>query len=487
MYVVTPKQMKTLESTADQNGTTYEQLMMYAGRELARFIVKRSKNKSKVLFLCGNGNNAGDCFVASNFLGGREVCIAMLCGEPKTELSAKMFATHKSTSKVLYDMESIKQAYQRCDIICDGVFGTGFHGELPKDISDLTKLHTKAIKIAVDIPSGVNCLTGEVSEGTLKADYTLTFGYPKLGATLLPAKSYCGETSVAKIGITHEHVLKGIENPIQILDSKRITLPKRLETGHKGTFGRLLHVTGSKNMLGACIMASKSALRSGVGLLTICTEDHSTLPLAMPEPIYINRDFESISNSLKRSNAVLIGCGLGTDENAVELFKYVVNSAECPLIIDADGINILANCIDIIGNKNVTLTPHLLEFSRLSGLSMEDIQKDRIALAIDFAKTHNCTLVLKGSDYTTITDGKTTYLLICPNSGMGKGGSGDVLSGMVSSFIAQGIEPLEACKLAVYVHSQAGLQCAEKLGEYSMLPTDVISEIPQVLKGLTQV
>jgi NAD(P)H-hydrate epimerase len=118
---------------------------------------------------------------------------------------------------------------------------------------------------------------------------------------------------------------------------------------------------------------------------------------------------------------------------------------------------------------------------------MEDIQKDRIALAIDFAKTHNCTLVLKGSDYTTITDGKTTYLLICPNSGMGKGGSGDVLSGMVSSFIAQGIEPLEACKLAVYVHSQAGLQCAEKLGEYSMLPTDVISEIPQVLKGLTQV
>ena len=230
-------------------------------------------------------------------------------------------------------------------------------------------------------------------------------------------------------------------------------------------------------------MASKSALRCGVGLLTICTENYDLLPISMPEPIYLNRNFDDISKELQKSTGVLIGCGLGTCEKSVELFKYVVNNAECPLIIDADGINILSNCIDIIKNKQVILTPHPLEMARLTKLSINEVQSNRLDVATKFAKQYNCVVILKGAN-TIVTDGKHTFIDTVANSGMSKGGSGDVLAGIVSSFVAQGVPLIDACKLSVYIHSQSGLNCAKKLSVYSMLPTDVINEIPNVIKSI---
>lgn len=490
MKIVTPKQMKILEATADSNGTSYEQLMLNAGNILARRIKKHFKpyQDTKVVFLCGNGNNSGDCFVSAKYLSdtyNNDITIAMLCGEPKTELSKKTFneVPKKAKLKITYDLQSIKDAISTSDIVCDGIFGTGFHGELPQSIQKVLSTPTDAYIIAVDIPSGIDCYTGNVSSGTLRADETLTFAFKKLGMISEEAIDYCGEIKVADIGITEEHYKSCIENSIQLLDSSNIRLPYRSNYGHKGTFGRLLHITGSKNMVGACIMASKSALRCGVGLLTICTESHDLLPLAMPEPIYINQDFDKVSKELKKSTGILIGCGLGTSEKSVELFKYVVQNAECPLIIDADGINILSNCIDIIKNKQVILTPHPLEMARLTKTSVNEVQSNRLEVALNFAKEYSCIVILKGAN-TVITDGTQIFIDTVANSGMSKGGSGDVLAGIVSSFVAQGLNLLEACKLSVYIHSQSGLNCADRLSTYSMLPTDVIEEIPNVIKHI---
>lgn len=486
MNLVTPNQMKLLEATADMNGISYERLMLNAGGILADTIREHSSNDDKILFLCGNGNNAGDCFVASTILSDSfdSIKIAMLCGEPKTQLSKKMFQSIPKNVSILYDFENIQKSFKDSTIICDGIFGTGFHGELPENVQEVLKIHTDALKIAVDIPSGINCKTGEVSNGTMVADITLTFAYQKLGMMLYPAKNYCGNIIVADIGITEEHYQECIETPIEILSHDNVKLPNRVETGHKGTFGRLLHVTGSKNMLGACIMASKSSLRCGVGLLVICTEDNSLLPLSMPEPIYIPRNYSDISKELKRASAILIGCGLGTNDQSIGIFNHVIKNATSPIIIDADGINILSQRIDIIKNKKVILTPHPMEFSRLTRLSLEEIQSNRLEIAVNFAKKYQCTLILKGSGDTIITDGNSATICNVANSGMGKGGSGDVLAGIISSFVAQGLSPIEACKLGVYIHSQSGLNCAKKFGKFSMLPSDVIQEIPNVLKTL---
>lgn len=481
--VVTPKQMKLLEATADRSGTSYEDLMLNAGERLANTI----EDSSKILFLCGNGNNAGDCFVASRILSEgacKDVTIGMLCGEPKTELSKKMFSLIPKSVRILYDLEDIKHAFKYSNVVCDGIFGTGFHGEIPESIQDLLSNETNAFKVAVDIPSGIDCKTGEVSNGTMSADVTLTFAYEKLGMVLYPADKYCGKVVVADIGITEEHYRECISTPIEVLSKDNVQLPKRIEKGHKGTFGRLLHVTGSRNMLGACIMASKSALRCGIGLLTICTESSDILPLAMCEPIYIPRNYDDISKELKRTQAILIGCGLGTGNQSVGTFNHVVKNAQSPIVIDADAINILSKNMNVIKDKDVVLTPHVAEFSRLTGKSVEEIQRNRLAISLEFAKKYRCTLILKGSGDTIITDGKSAYICNVANSGMGKGGSGDVLAGMISSFIAQGLSLIDACKLAVYVHSQAGLNCAKRLGKYSMLPTDVIEEIPNVIKSL---
>lgn len=487
MKIVTPKQMKLLEATADHNGISYEQLMLNAGNILADKISKKTTSSDRILFLCGNGNNAGDCFVASKILLEKysysRITIALLCGLPKTELSKKMFNTIHNSISIISDYNDIKSNMQDATLICDGIFGTGFHGEISNDIQDILKTPHNAYVLAVDIPSGVDCTSGKVSTGTLKANETLTFAFKKLGMIFKDAKSFCGNISIADIGITYEHYISCIENSIEMLDLSNIELPRRSDYGHKGSFGRLLHVTGSKNMVGACIMASKSALRCGVGLLTICTENHDLLPMSMPEPIYLNRNVDDISKELQKSTGVLIGCGLGTCEKSVELFKYVVNNAECPLIIDADGINILSNCIDIIKNKQVILTPHPLEMARLTNLSINEVQSNRLDVATKFAKQYNCVVILKGAN-TIVTDGKHTFIDTVANSGMSKGGSGDVLAGIVSSFVAQGVPLIDACKLSVYIHSQSSLNCAKKLSVYSMLPTDVINEIPNVIKSI---
>lgn len=498
---VTPEQMKILEMESDRAGVSYEMLMENAGNALADFIndvlcqiKKKSPKVSRVIFLCGNGNNAGDCFVAARYLWelyGISSMLFMLCGEPETEL-AKLNFQRMPGIPVIYDEEEMLRILKedRC-IKADGVFGTGFHGELPSNVKKILEACGN-IEIAVDVPSGGNCKTGVVAEGTMPADVTLTFGAIKFGMTQYPLRKLCGEISVADINIP-ENVYKLVDYPIEIIDGEKIKLPKRNPNSHKGNFGRLLTVCGSKAMPGAALLSACAAARSGIGLLEICAPQEYVphyavrlpeaiyLPLAASDNGYQKGSYEKIIKSAQKANTVLIGCGLGIGEQITVLIKKLLTNINCPIILDADGINGITDCINIIKEvkQEIILTPHPAEMARLCGISTAEVQADRLECAKKFAQEYGCTVVLKGAG-TIAAYPDRAYVCLSGNPGMSTAGSGDVLSGIISSLKAQGI-PAE---VGVYIHGIAGDAAAEKNSIHGMIAGDIIASLSEILKEM---
>lgn len=506
--IVTPEQMKMLEAESDKAGVSYEDLMENAGTALAFNLKKiingfendeRFHKKPDIIFLCGNGNNAGDCFVAARYLRKMSIHskIFLLCGEPKTEL-AKLNFDRMTDIPVIRDEEEMISILNNniIDIKADGIFGTGFHGELPENIRRILA-QCKGITVAVDVPSGGNCKTGAVADGTLKAWVTVTFGARKLGMTQYPLRSFCGDISTAGIAIP-DKVYSLIDYPVELIDHNNVkkSIPERKPDSHKGNFGRMLSICSSLNMPGASIMSSQAALRCGVGLLTVCTPKEYLPHFAakIPEAVYLPLEtgtnetygtdsLEKIMKASEKATSVLIGCGLGVSSDSKKLVKELLLNLECQIILDADGINCITDSIDIIRQtkKKIILTPHPAEMARLCGVSTAEIQSDRFGYARSFAQQNNCIVVLKGAG-TIIASPDKAYVNMNGNPGMSRGGSGDVLSGMIASFAAQGIE--NPAVSAVFVHGMAGDMAAKKYSVQSMLPTDMINELGEVFKAI---
>ncbi len=501
---VTPKQMKMLEEESDKAGVSYEKLMENAGIALAlnlklmvRTVEERdiATRQSEVIFLCGNGNNAGDCFVAARFLKKMKINskIFLLCGEPKTELAKLNFERMNDIPVIRDEQEMLENLkYSLIDIKVDGVFGTGFHGELPENVKSIFS-KCNGLVFAADIPSGGNSKTGAIAEGTMKANLTLAFGCQKIGMAQYPLKEYCGNIKACNIEIP-ESVYELIDYSMTLIDDDfvKASIPNRKNDSHKGDFGRLLNVCGSMNMPGAAIMSACSATRCGVGLLTVCAPKEyvphfaSKLPEAMflplevsPNGIYLEDSYNGIMRLSSKATTVLIGCGLGVDDESRNLVKKLLLNLNCPIILDADGINCISDSIDIIRQtkSEIILTPHPAEMARLCGVSTVEIQSDRLEYAKTFAKEYNCTVVLKGAG-TIIANPKEAFVSLTGNSGMSKGGSGDVLSGIIASLVAQGINPA----VGVYIHGKAGDNAAQKYSMQSMLPTDMIDELGRIFK-----
>ena len=504
MRIVTPEQMKKLEALADKNGISYSMLMENAGKCLADEIQKISEerhNQKNILFLCGSGNNAGDCFVAGRHLlkDGWKVKFAMLCGEPSGNIAADAYVAAKGIKSV-YNAEEIKKLVKNAAVIADGVFGTGFHGELSRGVAEIFDMPCSAVRIAVDVPSGGSCLTGLTSEGTFKADYTITFAYKKFGVEQYPLKSFCGKIIVCDIGIPDEYCNE-LECNIQAVTEEMVfgMLPKRKPDSHKGTYGRLLCVTGSIGMPGAAILSGRAALRCGVGLVGICAPKKNicAMAAAMPEAVYLplavdengfykSTNAERILKESRKANAMLIGCGLGVNENTKALVRELIKNSDCPVILDADGINCIIDCIDIIkeARSDIVLTPHPAEMARLIGKRAFEVQADRLNTALKFTEEYNAVRVLKGAGTITVCGKSEVYVNPTGNSGMSKGGSGDVLSGMLAAFAAQGISLRHSAMLTVFIHGMAGDRAARKLSMQSMLPSDLINELPPLFSEI---
>lgn len=562
MQIVTPEQMKRIELRSEEMGVSRAELMKNAGKALAELIdeycreaVSGQPEDKSVVFLAGSGNNGGDCFAAASRLvyRGYRVTVINFCGKPQTELASAAFERlpgERITIITAYRSESVKAAIEaaeldymtlsrendlsvltgkkeltplekimleekkraddiydalkNADVIADGVFGTGFHGQLDTELASFLSAECSAYKIAVDVPSGGNCMTGEISEGSFSADETLALGAIKTGMTQYPLKSLCGKISVADIGIPSDaYNIFSEERSFTLLDKDELAGFPRMRDpdSHKGSFGRVLCITGSSSMRGAAALSALGALKSGAGLVCVAScekcidavsvlaPEATFLPLECDDYGYILFDCNKrmLETELAKADAVLIGCGMGVTPDTAELVRFVAKNANCPIIIDADGINCMASDIDILLKKktDLILTPHPGEMAGLCGCTAGEINRARFSSAAGFAEKYGVTVVLKGAG-TVIAGAHDTSVNQTGNPGMSKGGSGDVLAGMIASFAAQGYDVYDAARFAVYVHGLAGDIAAEKFGHEAMLPRDIIGALSDSFRILSE-
>lgn len=510
MYVVTSKQMYGAECNAVKRGMSFPQLMENAGEACANIIRKHfeiNKQKlKKIAILCGKGKNGGDGFVIARLLRetGCDVSVILVCGEPQARDAIDNFSLIEAAGVDVLrfdkNISDLLPVLRNADIIVDAIFGTGFSGVLDYNITQLanTVNSLSGKKVAIDVPSGSNCDTAVVAGAVFKADLTIAISAYKPIHILKPDCKYCGKTVIADIGITDDD-FKNLDSVVCLTynanDIKNM-LPKRRSVSNKGTYGHALCICGSMKMVGAAKLAVGGALRSGAGLVTAAFPQ-SIYPALAPcftEPLLlpIEANFEgtfavaasgSAFEASKKATAALIGCGIGINKDTAKMFNTLIKELKIPTVVDADGINILSNNIDILKEVSVplVLTPHPGEMSRLCQKSINEIVADPIATAFNFAVEHKLVIALKTAN-TVVCDGNSRRIYINPtgNAGLAKGGSGDLLAGMIVSFLAQGMAPFEATVAAVYLHGLAADAVAEISSKRGMLPTDVMNYLPKL-------
>lgn len=502
-FVVSNSEMKTAEENAVKGGVSLLQLMLNAGAICAETLEKHTDVKGKLfVIICGRGNNGGDGYVIAHKLRsfGAETAVIQMFGQPNSPCAMECYSFYKDTVSVLSLSENQEQAKNlllNAFCIIDCVFGTGYHGDLPHDaynLFDFINNEVHGVKVAVDIPSGVNSNTGEISPNAFKPHITLALGAIKQGMLNTRSYDFLGEVLLMDIGIGEECFTRFTARFIDetILD----IFPKRNKSDHKGTFGKLLNVAGSMDFSGAAVLSTKAALRTGAGLVTLAAPaelvkqltgkliENTFISLPQDRNGYISADAPNIVGShLSSVTAVSAGCGLGDGENTRMMIEYLIKNTNCPIILDADGINSIKNHIHLLkdNDKRLILSPHPKEFSRLCGKSVEEIQNNRIDSVIEFAIEHGVFLLLKGNNTVIATPYGDCWINITGNPALAKGGSGDVLTGIIGSLLAQGLKPVEAAKLGAYLHGLSADMLSEKMSMTGILPTDIIENLPYII------
>ena len=481
MDVLTKDLIRFSEENAVHSGAfSFLELMKIAGDTATEIILKNYDvlNK-KIAVVCGNGNNGGDGFVIAKNLQnkGAKVILLLPMGEPMTD-SAKHYYSLLSSIEIKPDLDD------DYDIIIDAIFGIGLSRPLDeKMINLIQKINaSNAVKIAVDIPSGIECDTGKILGACFKADLTVTFIAHKPCFMLPPATDFTGKVVVADIGVKPcGFKYKTIEAPI---------LPKRSPNSHKGTYGTAVMFCGSFGMAGAAILSARACIRSGVGIAkcVVPKSIYSILTTAVPEAVCViakqtqKGTFKgniNLENALNKVTAVLFGCGIGNNRQTQKLLKRLFKTAKIPLVLDADGINALVSNINVLKKTNapIIITPHPAEMSRLVGKTVEQIEENRVEIATAFAREYNCYVVLKGANTILATPDGQVFFNLGGNAGMSTGGSGDVLAGMIVSYLAQKMPITDAIKAAVYLHSATADKIAKIRGEASLMPSDIIEAL----------
>jgi len=504
--LVTAMQMKALEQKAiEEYGIDSMLLMENAARSFCDILEREtgSVKQRKILVCCGPGNNGGDGFAIGRHLHNRGALVTIGMGCEASQL--------KGDARKNYDIVThmglavaIPQAIagQEFDIGIDAIFGTGFHGEPQGVYAELIScLQRQADYIAaVDMPSGTSADSGQVAMCSVEAQLTVTFGLAKVGQFLYPAKEQVGKLYVTDISLPAE-LINSYPAKFHTMDQELASfLPEREENTHKGSFGKVLILGGSLGMSGACAMAAEAVLRCGAGMVTAAVpsaiqnvmatmlREMMTLPLPMGDEGLSKQATAMVTDKLQKQDVLLAGCGLGREMGTRDVFLSVVEACSKPMVIDADGINYLQGHIHIIQNKAQTpiLTPHLMEFSGLSGYSLSEVLANRLSIAVNFATKHQIILVLKSADTIVAHPNGHAYVCSRSNSGMATAGSGDVLSGIIASLLAQGMTPGHAANLGVYIHSQAGWLARENLGAHGMLASDMIAQLSATMMWLTE-
>ncbi len=517
MRLVTANEMKKIDSTAiNEFGIHGVVLMENAGRSVVVKCMEKLglEYKSKrVIVFAGKGNNGGDGLVIARHLinKGIEVKVFLLCrpSELKGDAEINFNILKKMHGKIFAvteekDLHRVDIAMMYADLIVDAIYGTGFKGIAKGIIGEILEMisNFKRTVISVDLPSGLEADTGKINGPCIKADYTLTFGLPKIGLFLEPGASYCGELEVVDISIPSS-LLMNPELKKRLITKRWCSeiIPKRKNDTHKGDYGHILVVGGSSGMTGAITLACQGALRTGAGLVTAGVPrslneifeqkmtEAMTKPLPETESLTIGREaVEQVLEFSKKVSVLVIGPGMSVNASGIHFVKTLLPKLKVPVVLDADGLNNLAHILeedaDFIKNLKapIVLTPHPGEMARLTGLTIKEIQENRLQTAVEYASIWGKIVVLKGTKTIIASPDGSIYLNATGNPGMSTGGSGDVLTGIISSLIAQGLDISTASAVGVFLHGAAGDKAENEKGEYGMTAGDIIKYLPQTLK-----
>ncbi len=513
MRVLTVENVKKVEAVANESGISYLQLMENAGSYCARIIRKtfEKTNKRNVLIVCGKGKNGGDGFVIARKLheNNYNVTVMMTMGLPSDDISSQMLSRVRALNipVVYYDNNGTTDNFlDDAQIIVDCIFGIGFHGESDANTQSLfSKINSSsATVISIDIPSGLEGDSGKINGVAIVADITIAILTLKPVHVLKPSLGNCGKVVLAPIGIP-DRCFEKVKTSLFTVNTEEVKqfFTIRDSISHKGTFGTVLVIGGSYEMPNAVYFASQSAVNCGAGLVKVAfpavmysaiapkTYEQTFVPLESNKSGRISQSsLKRIERELGKCTCVLIGCGMGNDEDTKAVTKFVIENSEVPVIIDADGINCLKDNIDIIDNAKapVILTPHPKEMSRIADVTVEEIQENRGAVVKAFTKAHKCILVLKGaSTLVGSTVYEDMYVNSSGNPGMATGGSGDVLSGIIASFVAQGVDAFKSAVAGVYIHGMAGDDVTEKYSMMGNTPSLILKELPTTLGKIEKV
>jgi len=512
LYAVSAKEMREIEGKCiNEYGISGLELMERASIKVLESIKGNLGDirKGKFLLFVGKGNNGGDTLAVCRHLINEGVCprVFLICKEEEIKgdalINLNLLKDMGQEMNLLGDKninKTLEKSLNWCTFIVDGILGTGFRGELTADFSQIIcKINAiNKTVLSIDIPSGLNASTGIIPSVCIKASITVTFAFPKLGLIIHPGCQYTGVLEVADIGIPTE-CTKEFNLKISLIDEYMVQklIPKRESDSNKGNYGRVLIVTGSAGMTGSGCLCALSALLSGAGLVYVAVPEElaQIYSLKLTEPIIVKvpsiheamalRGLETLTLTAKNKDVVVLGPGIGRSFTTGRLIEEFVKVCEKPMVIDADGLNLLGD-LKVFKNAKapVIITPHPGEMARIYGITVDEVQNNRIEVATKFAKEYNVIVVLKGSrTIVAFPDGRV-YINPTGNAGMATAGTGDVLAGLIGGLLGQGLEPIQACIAGVYLHGATGDMVAAKKGQHGVIAGDIAEALPYCIKNL---
>jgi NAD(P)H-hydrate epimerase len=491
--------MRALDRWTIEHGTPGPVLMERAGAGAARVLRERlRRRRGPALVVAGRGNNGGDGFVVARHLRRAripvEVWLAARPGEVRGDAAAMLAAWRGAVNELTEapHVEALRGRLARAAVVVDALFGTGLNAP----VTGLAAAVIEAMNacgapvVAIDVASGLSADTGLPLGTAVRATVTATFGFPKVGQVIHPGVEHTGLLAVVDIGIPPAAVA-AVAPRTRVLEAEEVglLLPPRPRDAHKGVFGHALVIAGSPGKTGAALLAAEAAVRAGAGLTTLAVppelqvvcEGHvrEVMTAALPD------DTDGLGELLAVPSAVVCGPGLGQGGRARALVAHVVRRCRMPLVLDADGLNLVARTHLLRARPAPTIvTPHPGEMARLLGTDAAHVQADRLGAARRLAGAEGVVAVLKGARTIVATpDGAAA---ICPtgNPGMASGGTGDVLAGVIGALLAQGLAPVDAATLGAFAHGAAGDAVASRRGEVGLIARDIIAELPPTLARL---
>ncbi len=518
--VVTVAEMQALEAASEAAGVSTDTLMENAGLACARRVRQRMGGAAgrRVVVLVGPGNNGADGLVLARHLSrwGADVCCYVVRGRPTDDAKmtdALAYGVAVADASEDHGLASLGTLLGRCDMVVDAILGAGRYRPLEALVADVASLVNRVRSgrsdlpvVAVDLPTGVNPDTGVADPRSIVADETLALCHPKYGIANFPGAGYAGQINVLGIGLPRQvSASADADLPIEWMtpESARTLLPSRPLTSHKGTFGHLLIVAGSRNFVGAASLAARGAHRAGAGLVTLAAPESvyriaasrltETIHLPLPEDTDGRIDPSAaaiIRERIGNYSALAVGCGLGWSSGTTSLIERLLldgeDAPDLPTVIDADGLNNLSGCPDWQDRlgANAVLTPHPGEMATLTGMPTARIQADRLDVASQSAATWRQTLLLKGAHSIVASPGGQRCVLPFANPALAAGGTGDVLTGIIGGLLAQGLAPYDAARLGGFLHGAAADQVRSEYGDAGVVASDLLDLLPAMIAGL---